>query len=205
MARSVDIKTPLARLSFPNLLKPQTMEQDDGKKIDKYNCVLLFPKSADLSALKDAAVKAAIEEWGDAAKQQIKDGLIKTPFLDGDGPQGMSKKTGQRHAGYEGTNFIRCSTTMQPDVFDRQRQPVLSEKEVYAGCWVYAVVHAYTWSHPKSGKGLSFGITMMQVAKDDEPLGFSKANPDDFFDKLGPEATDGAGKADGDTAESLFG
>lgn len=170
-ARSEDLKTPLARFSFPNLLKPQTKKKDNGTETQEYNCVLLFPKSTDLSVLKNAVAKVAREEWGDKADGWIKDGLIKHPFLDGDGPQGLSKKTGERHAGYEGTTFIRTSSTRRPKLVNRKIEPITDEEEIYAGCYGYAVVNAYAWTNDKGGKGISFGINMLQVAKEGERLG----------------------------------
>src|SRR5262245_48280617 len=134
MARSEDIKTPLARLAFTqHLFKPQ--ERENGRK--QYNCTLLLPKSADLSALQNAVLKAAVEEWGDKAKQMAKDGLIKNPFLDGDGPQGMNKQSGERHAGFAGHVFIRpmSGEEYRPKIVNRKVLPVTSQDECYSGCY----------------------------------------------------------------------
>ena len=98
MARSEDIKTPKAIIAFAQAaFEPQ--ERENGKK--QYAPSLLFKKGADLSALKKIAADAAIAEWGDKAIQWIKDEVIKSPFLDGDGKQAVSKKTGERHPGLE--------------------------------------------------------------------------------------------------------
>jgi hypothetical protein len=204
MARSEDLKTPLARLSFPNLLKPQVSTNDAGQKVEKYNCVLLFPKTTDIGALKQAAAKAIEEAWGDKGLQMLKSGLIKSPFLDGDGPQGLSKKSGERHAGYEGTTFIRCATTLKPKVVDKKVQPVISEDEVYAGCYVYAVINAYTWDNPKNGKGVSFGVNMVQVAKDGERLGGGGLDPSAHFEAI-PEDNAPAGGSAVNSAADMFG
>lgn len=200
-ARSEDIKTPLARLSFPNLLKPQVNKDDAGNTTEKYNCVLLFPKTTDISALKNAVATVAKEQWGDKAAQWIKDGLIKHPFLDGDGPQGLSKKTGERHAGYAGTTFIRCATTLKPKVVDRKVQPIVDPEDLYAGCYVYAVVNCYTWENPKNGKGVSFGISLMQVAKDGERLGGGGADPSQHFESIPDEDDTSGGPAPKDAGD----
>lgn len=205
MARSANLTTPKARMSFPNLTRPQTMERDDGSKIEKYNVVLLFPKSTDLSELKETALAAAKEQWGDKAVKMIKDGLIKTPFLDGDGPQGRSKKTGETHNGYAGMTFIRVASNEEPVLVDGKRKPLIDDKEVYAGRWAYAVVNAFTWEHEKNGRGISFGLNMLQVADHDEPLGAARPNPDDYFPVIDTGA--GADKSDSNAkdASGLFG
>ncbi|MBI2240268.1 MAG: DUF2815 family protein [Magnetospirillum gryphiswaldense] len=205
MARSEDIKTPLARLAFTqSLFKPQ--DRDNGKK--QYGCSLLFAKSEDLSALQNAALKAATDEWGEKAVQWIKDGIIHSPFLDGDGPQGLNKKTGERHAGFAGCRFIRVISgeDYPPKLFSKQVRPISGQEELYSGCYGYAVVNAFTWENKEKGKGISFGVSMIQVAKDGEKLGGGGgANPDQFFDKIEDEGEAPAETKDGKGAAGLFG
>lgn len=205
MARSEDLKTPLARLAFTqSLFKPQ--ERDNGKK--QFGCTLLFPKSEDLSALQNAALKAATEEWGDKAVQWIKDGIIHSPFLDGDGPQGLNKKTGERHAGFAGHRFIRVISgeDYPPKLFNKAVRPISGPEELYSGSYGFAVVNAFTWDNKEKGKGISFGVSMIQVAKDGEKLGGGGgANPDQFFDKIEDEGEAPAETKDGKGAAGLFG
>ncbi len=205
MSRGEDIKTPLAIVSFSaDLFKARS--QDGGS--EKYGCTLLFPKTTDISALEAAALAVAKEEWGDKATQWIKDGLIKSPFLDGDGPQGLSKKSGERHAGYAGHRFIRCGSgsDYKPKVFDRKRNPVMDIEGCPSGSQVYGVINPYTWENDKNGKGLSFGISMVQVAKaatGAEVLGGGGGpDPDKFFEAIAdegdaPDATKGGAGAGG--------
>jgi hypothetical protein len=205
MARSKDVKTPLARLAFTDsLFKPQ--KTDRGT--EQYSCTLLFPKGADLSALKEAALEAAKEEWGDKAAQMIKDEIIKSPFLDGDGKQGKSKKTGEPHAGFPGHTFIRVISggDYPPKLFDRRVQPTSSKDVIYSGVYAYAVVNAFTWDTKENGKGISFGVSLIQAAKDGERLGGGGgANPDEFFEKIEDEGEMPAETKSGAGAEGLFG
>jgi len=184
MARSEDLKTPLARLAFTqSLFKPQ--ERDNGKK--QWGCTLLFPKSENLAALKEAAVSAAVAEWGEKAKQMIADGLIHSPFLDGDGPQGMNKKSGERHNGFAGCTFIRVISgeEYRPRLFNANVLPIGDQNELKSGDYGYAVINAFTWENKEKGKGISFGVSMIQKAKDGESLGGGGgADPDAFFDKI---------------------
>lgn len=204
MARSEDLKTPLARLAFTqSLFKPQ--ERDNSKK--QFGCTLLFPKSEDLSALQNAALKAATEEWGNKAVQWIKDGIIHSPFLDGDGPQGSNKKTGERHAGFAGHRFIRVISgeAYPPKLFNKAVRPISSQEELYSGCYGFAVVNAFTWENKEKGKGISFGVSMIQVAKDGEKLGGGGANPDQFFTNIEDEGEAPVETKDGKGAAGLFG
>lgn len=195
-SRSPDIKTPLCRLAFANLFKARKSEFD-GQEKETFDATLLFAKSDDISALKNAAMQAAVDEWGDKAKDFAQKGLIKTPFLDGDGPQAINKKTGERNKGFEGHTFIRCSTKIQPKVFDQKVQPVVSPEEVYSGCYGYAVVHCYTWENQKNGKGISFGINMFQKARDGEKFGGGERNPADFFETVADTGAEASKAADG--------
>lgn len=204
MARSEDIKTDLARLAFADsLFKPQ--ENDKGKK--SWNCTLLFPKSNPLTALKELCVKACTEEWGDKAIGWIKDGTIKTPFLDGDGKQGRSKKTGEPHAGFPGHTFIRLQSgeDYRPKLVNQKVLPIASKDELYSGCYVYAVVNAFTWENKENGKGASFGVSMIQKAKDGENLGGGgDRDPSQYFDAIADEGEAPASTKAGAGAAGLF-
>lgn len=181
--RSADVKTPLARLAFAKRLF-EIKTNDTGKK--SWGCTLLFDKSTDMSTLKNLVVATAREAWGDKAVEMLKNGLIKNPILDGDGKQGLSTKTGERHLGFEGHYFIRTTSgeDHRPKLFDRKKGPIISPEECYSGCYVYAVVNAFTWENEKNGRGVSFGLSMLQVAKDGERLGGGDLNPDNFFETL---------------------
>jgi len=205
VARSTDAKTPLARLAFANgLFEMQT--SDSGRK--SWTCSLLFPKTVDLSALHNLALEAAKEEWGDKAVGMIKDGIIKSPFLDGDGKQGKSKKTGEPHAGFPGHIFIRCTSgeDYRPKLVNQKVLPITDKADLYSGCFGYAVVNAFTWENKENGKGITFGISMFQKAKDGESLGGGGGgNPDEFFEKIADEGDAPAETKTGAGAGGLFG
>lgn len=205
MARSEDIKTPLARVAFADgLFKLQ--ENDSGRK--SWGCSLLFVKGdPGLPKLHAAALDAATQEWGDKAAQMIKDGLIKSPFLDGDGPQGKSKKSGEPHAGFPGTTFIRVVSgeEYRPKLVNQKVLPITSQEELYSGCYVYAVVNAFTWENREKGKGISFGVSMLQKVKDGDRLGGAGGNPEEYFEKIDDEGDAPAATKSGQGAAGLFG
>lgn len=205
LARSEDIKTPEGRFAFTqDLFKPKSQEEGKPKQ---YGCTILFAKTTDISALEAIAVKTATEAWGDKAVQMIKDGLIKNPFLDGDGPQGLSKKTGERHAGFAGHKFIRVTSgeEYKPKLFDQKRNPILSPEDFYSGCYGYGVINAYAWENAKNGKGLSFGISLAQKSKDGERLGGAGGpDPDKFLNTIEDEGEAPAETKTGKGAGGLF-
>lgn len=204
-SRSEDVKTPLAIVSYANNLF-ELRENEKGKK--SYGCSLHFKKGTDISALKKAAVEAAVAQWGDKAKQLIVDEIIKSPFLDGDSKQGKTKE-GVVKAGHPGTTFIRCQSGMdhKPKVFDRRRNPILDKDDCRSGSQVYGVVNAFTWENDEQGKGISFGVSIVQVVKNaegDEILGGGGGpDPDKWLEKIDDEGT--VGDTGGKGAESLFG
>lgn len=178
-SRSRDAKTALVRLSFTDsLFKPQKTQS--GK--EQYGCSIHYQKGQPLAAalmdktaitLQELALEAAKEEWGDKAVQMLKDGLIHNPFLDGDGPQGKNKKNGDPHKGFPGTVFIRCISGVDypPKLVKKNGQVGATKDEIYSGVYGYAVVNAFTWENKEKGKGISFGISMVQCVKDGEKLG----------------------------------
>lgn len=204
MARSEDVKTPLARFAFTNGLF-ELQENAQGRK--SWGCSALWPKTTDLSALHKLALEAATQEWGDKAAGMIREGLIKNPFLDGDGPQGKSKKTGEPHAGFPGTTFLRLVSgeEYRPKLVNQKVLPITSKEEFYSGCYGYAVINAFTWENKEKGKGISFGVSMIQKAKDGESLGGSGGNPEEHFEKIDDEGDAPASTKTGAGAAGLFG
>lgn len=208
MARSEDVRAPEAIVAFAhNLFEPQ--ERDNGKK--QYGCSLLWPKGTSLASLEAAALEAATAEWGDKAKQWIKDEVIKSPFIDGDGKQAVSKKTGERHAGFAGHRFIRVISgeDYKPRVFDRKVLPILDKADVPSGSRGIPVVNAFTWENKENGKGISFGISMLQVTKKavgEEVLGGGGGpDPEKHFEKIADEGDAPEETKGGKGAEGLFG
>jgi hypothetical protein len=207
MARSEDVKTPIAIAAFTGDL---FTARENDKGVKSYGVQLHFAKGVDLSALEKAARDAATAEWGEKAVQLIKDGIIKSPFLDGDGKQGKDKE-GNPKPGHAGTKFIRCKSgaDFKPKVFDRKRELVYEKDDCRSGSQVHAVVNAYTWDTNEQGKGISFGISLVQVVKNAEGSeilgGGGGPDPDKFFDKIEDDSDAPESTKSGKGAEGLFG
>ena len=208
----MDIKTPEAILSYANDLFELRERENGGKG---YGCTLIFPKSTDLSALHAEALRAAEEKWpGKPVRDWIKDGTIKSPFLDGDGKQGrytQGDKKGEQRPELKGCWFIRCTSgeKFKPKVFDRRRNPIYDATEAPSGSKVFAVVNAYGWNNAKNGDGISFGVSIVQVAHKaigEEILGGGGGpDPDKFLEKLDDEGEAPASTKSGAGAGGLFG
>jgi len=211
MARSEDLSTQkvglLGRFSFTQNLFEPNKDKKTGK--DKnYGVTILFPKTADLSPLHNLAAAAATEQWGDKAIQMIKDGLIKSPFLDGDGKQGKNKETGEPHKGYPGHTFIRCTSGLdyKPKVVDQKLNPIVDKSGIQSGDYGYAVVNAYTWENTENGKGITFGVSLVLKVKDGESLGGGgPGRAEDHFEAIADEGDAPAETKTGAGAAGLFG
>lgn len=191
-----DIVTPVGRLSFPHLDKP-----DEGKKFSdgKYKVTLLMPKQGtDFSTLRAAALATAQEAFG-AQVKTLND--FQHPFRDGD-----QKAEGKELDGYKGCLYITCKSKQRPMVVDRAKNPI-DPKDCYGGCKARLVVTACSYQSTENvrqpdGKvvkqivrGVTFLLDVVQKVGDDKPLGGGRAAsvsalPDD---DLGPDAVAEAG------------
>lgn len=204
MARSDDFKTPPCRVSFAHqLFKPRA--QEDGKP-KKYGATLIFSLEH-RAALEKHVAQVIKDQWGPEGLEKAKKGLIKSPFLAGDGKEARNKATGDLHAG------------MGPDVFfirvqaNEDRPPVVryksanipaTEEEVYSGCYGFAVVNCFAWHNPQNGDGVSFGISYFQKTRDGERLGGSgQVDPEKWHEKI--EDSGDAPDVGGAGAGGLFG
>jgi hypothetical protein len=203
-SRSKEIRTPLMTIAYSRNLF-EARESDDGSK--SFGCSLIMPKNGPWKPIQDIVLEAIEAQWGDKARQWFKDGVIKSPLLDGDGPQAINKKTGDRSVGFAGNNFIRLKSGEEfpPVVFDRKMVPIHNDMQCPSGSKVLAVINAYTWDNDKSGKGVSFGlhyVQVYQVAVGDEILGGGRPDPTNFLGVIedsgdAPDVTKTGAGADG--------
>lgn len=170
------VTTPEFRASFPALFKAESF--NGGK--EKFSVVMVFPKSTDLKALKDAARAAVDAKWPTGRPANLR-----TPFRDG------SEKGDLEGFGPD-TVFVTATTTRKPGLVDRQLQPIIEPERFYAGCYARATVSAFAYDQA-GNKGVSFGLHNVQFLRDGEPLAGGTKAEDDF------EAVDGGdvfGEAD---------
>lgn len=217
MARSQDISLQKlgieTRISYAQYcFEPNTTEQ--GKK--QFQGTFLFPKSADKSALDALVLQVLVEEFGGRMGGQagvvdaIKAGVIKSPFLDGDGKQGRDKD-GKVKPGYAGHWFIRATSgeDYPPKMLISQRGAVVpaTKSDVKSGDYGFPVLNTYTWDNPKNGKGCSFGFSMFMKSRDGESLGGSggPGEPEKYFEAIPDEGAAPDQTQGGAGAAGLFG
>lgn len=198
IANSKLVKSPIVRISYPNVFKMQTF--NDGK--EQYNLVMLIPKTKGavkpnrdpvLRPMYVALKAAAIEKWSDSFPSGLK-----FPVKDGDKPR---KTQDEASPECKGMWVIGCSSDHKPGIVGPDAQSYLeNESEFYAGCYAFVSLNAYAWTHPMSGSGVSFGLRNIQKVKDGEKLGGIVAAHDDFEPIQGseqPELEGDEGEDDG--------
>lgn len=178
------VLTPEFRVSFAWVFKPQ--KSDDPTKAPKYSVTMLFPKNADLSHLKKAAMDVMIDKFG---PDKSKWPTVRSPFRD-------QKDKADKFKGYEpGNTFITATSKDQPGLVDAMVQKIINPSEFYSGCYAVATVNAFYYEN-KGNKGVSFGLRNIQKTRDGEPLG-NRSNPETDFAPVGggesaPSGTAGA-------------
>lgn len=192
----MSVMTPNFRVSYPNVLKAKKNELNGQ---DEYSLVALFPKRTDLSALKKAALEAAIEKFGEDQKKWP---TMRTPFRDQSEKAKMDEATGKKvlPQGHEdGAFFINLKSKQKPGVVNERVEDIINEADFYAGCWARATVNAYGYDN-KGNRGVAFGLQHVQKVKDGDPLGSRVKVQDAFTPIEGAGASAGSGDA-----TSLFG
>jgi len=185
------VMTPEFRLSFPALFEPKSFDTEQNANA-KYSMVMVFPKSTDISALKEAAGAAILAKWPDKASRPKN---LKSPFRDG------GEKEDWDGFGPE-TIFITVSSKSPPGIVDQKRQPIIDSKEIYAGCYCRATI--VPWAYDKAGnRGISFWLNNVQKLRDGESLSGRVAAENDFdaTEEVDPFGEEGPEKSE----EDLFG
>lgn len=218
MARSNDLSLQKigleTRISYSQFcFEPNTNES--GKK--QYQGTFLIPKTADKSMLDKMVLETLVEEFGSRMGGEagiidaIKNGVIKSPFLDGDGKQGRDKD-GKPKEGYAGHWFIRGTSgeDYPPKMLISQRGAIVpgGKADIKSGDYGYPVVNVYTWDSPKNGKGASFGFSMFLKSRDGESIGGGAgvpSNPDEYFEAIPDEGAAPSETKTGAGAAGLFG
>lgn len=207
MARGEPFKTPECRISFAqDLFKPRTKESDDGTKREVWGCTLIFPLSAKAELEKHVAAVIK-DEWKDEGLQRARNGLIKSPFLAGDGKEARNKTTGELHPGMgPDVFFIRVQSNKPVPVHYRSPTIPATQDEVFSGCYGFAVVNPFAWNNVKNGDGVSFGIEFFQKKRDGERLaGSGGIDVDQYFEAIPDEGGMSAETQGGAGAAGLFG
>jgi hypothetical protein len=180
-----------ARLSFPNIVDPQTKVNDKGETQTSYNCDLIFPQN-DPGFAKFMQTYAAMaqDKWKEnaqAAMQRIQSDRKTRCY--GDGSEKASQKTFQIHPGYAGNVFISARSSRQPQIIDIDGKPVdptntmqlrAVASKLYGGCYVNAVIKPWLQQNT-AGIGVRCDLVAIQFNRDGEAFGAGAADVTGFF------------------------
>lgn len=156
------VLTPEFRVSYPHIFKPNSIK---GSK-PKYSITMLFPKSSDLTGLKQAIMQAKIAKFG--AKDNWPESLD-SPVTDGDDPKHAAKE------GYKDHWVIKasCNEESKPGVVDENVEDIIDQAKFYPGCYARAYIYAFAWEY--MGKnGVSFILDHVQKTRDGKSFGGKK-------------------------------
>lgn len=165
------VKTGKVRLSYPHLFEKY-------EKSGKYQCVILIDKK-DKDTL--GIMKKAIEATKEQGKNEKWNGKIPGnyagPLHDGDDSD---------KEGYAGCYYLSAKNGQRrPQIIDLDKDDILDEEEVYAGCYIRASLRFFPYN--QSGNGVGCVLENIQKLADGEPLGGGSSSAADDFDDDGED------------------
>lgn len=178
--KRVNVRTARGKLSYPAIFQPSVQQNEDGSERRKYGTSLLFPKGTDLSALEEAVDLVAKERFGpDVAKKYPK---LRKPFL---------KTSDFPNIGADAEQYpvlIRTSANTEygrPGVVDAQNRAVNEDRadQVYAGRFARLTISVFAYDRA-GNKGVSFGLSNVQLLDDDEPLSAMRRAAESEFEAV---------------------
>ena len=187
------IITPEFRVSFcQSLIKPEVVTpKDGGDAFKKYSMVMLFEKSADITALRELAMEAIKLAWPNEKDRPRK---FRPTFKDGDNGDHTNDglPAGEKWEGYKGHIYVNTLSYSAPGVVHvrNTKVPITDEAEVYAGSWGRAQISAQAYQG-EAGAGVRFYLQNYLKVRDDEAFaGAGKQKAEDAFAGFAAPAED---------------
>lgn len=191
-------QTPAFRLSYPALLEArETLNSKPGAPDLKFGCTMLFPKKELALALKAKKHPAAtwIDEngvaglWADIqavargnfGPDVAMDSLKLTKFRDGDKP----KENGKMEESAAGMIVVKTTSKDKPQLFRADKTPITDAAELYAGCWVRAVLTVAPFLKPQ--RGVTIYLAGIQKLADDDAFS-GRPRCEDAFDNAAADS-----------------
>jgi hypothetical protein len=190
------------RLAFPEVFTAKAAIEG-GKA--KFGVTMLFAKDgtnlipslqgAGVLDLRRLAFAAAKEKWGeDKAKWPV--GVRNLDFkshVSPNGKDGFPIRDGDMvdWDGFKGTLFIRATSEFRPGVIDARKQEILAQSEVFGGLLARAQVNAFAYD-TAGNAGVSFGLSNLQILKDDGTSFSGRQRAAEVFDAFGEAGPVGA-------------
>lgn len=195
-------QTPAFRLSYPALFEARETLNGDLK----FGITMLFPKAETVAHLK--SVKHAAATWmpvdsmkafyqeiirvarGNFGPEVDLTTLKLTTFRDGDKPKESTGKIDDNEKGYI---IVRTTSKDKPKCLRQDKTAITDPSEVYAGCWVRAVLTIAPFLKPQHG--VTVYLAGIQKLADDTAFS-SRPRVEDEFDAVaesGVVSTDAPG------------
>ena len=184
---SKSITTPIGRVSFPNLVKPQQYMPESKPK---YSLALLLPKNDPkvpefLKWLKEAVTAEATAVAGAKNIQAAMSNF--TNLKDGDNVS-LFKTYRSEYAGHYILNMSRNAEYNKPRTVNRDKQDI-DPSEIYAGCNARAYIDVFGYTAgPK--KGVTVGVQHVQKTGENTPFTSTGVPVNDAFSELDLPAED---------------
>ena len=153
---SVSVVTGKVRLSYVFVKQP-------GKLDGKYSVTAIIPKDDDKTlpkikkAIKDCVDEGVSSKWGGK-----KPSNLWNPLRDGD-------EVADEHPEYAGCYYIKCKSSEQPGVIDRQKNEIFDLDDLYSGC--YARLDLSLFPYANNSNGIGVGLNNIQMIAEGERLG----------------------------------
>ncbi|NBT76541.1 MAG: DUF2815 family protein [Betaproteobacteria bacterium] len=167
-AAPTKVVTGKVRLSYVNIFTPRVGPSGGDPK---YSVCVLIPKSDKATVDKVKAAVEAAKQAGTATFGGKVPAGVKSPLRDGD--------TEREGPEYKGHYFINCNSKQRPNVVDAAVNPILSQDEVYSGCYGRVSINFYAYNQ-SGNKGVGAGLQNVQKIADGDPLSGRSRAEDDF-------------------------
>lgn len=202
--RGRSLRTPIGIATFVHLLKPHTFTSksknaDAKPKTPQYSVLLVFTPEVEeeLKSLKRAVIACLKENLGDEKYELLKKKKkLGLPWRD------ASEYEEYGEPFVEGNTMINFKTSASseyppPEVVDRKAKPIMSAKEVYAGCEM-RVSYSVGFYDTDGNVGVSCYLKNAQVCGKGTRLTSSGSTAAEDFDALegGDDDDDLADEAD---------
>lgn len=189
--------TPAFRLSYPALTEAVDARMNKSgapaAKDMKFGCTMLFPKTATVAALK--AAKHPASAWmsedncaglyqaiqavarGNFGPDRALNTLKIVKFHDGDQP----KQNGKMDPNAAGYVWVKTTSLEKPTLMRQDKTVITDKAELYAGCWVRAILTVAPFTMPEHG--VTLYLAGIQKLADDDTFS-SRPRCEDEFDAV---------------------
>lgn len=180
-------QTPPGIGSFVTLLEPKP--DDKGKMYFSLSILFSKARTKELDPLRKLVELAAVEKFGPNAMalMQSVPPVLRNPIRDGDV---MFMQDAGLYKAYKNCLFIsarREAKFGKPGILDAAKNEVFTAEDVYSGCLLRASISVFAYN--KAGnKGVSFGLSNVQVLRKGERLDNRKDAKEEFSEWVDPEA-----------------